>query len=70
VPPKKVTPPPRRKAGPPRGYRCTCGRDNKFTPWVYAHWTLAVTATCGGCGHKATAVQGVVRRGKTVMQEI
>jgi hypothetical protein len=44
-----------------KGYTCTiCGRMNRFSSWVYAHWDIVVRYTCA-CGQEAK-----VRRGRVI----
>jgi len=42
----------------PKGYDCpACGRFHRFSPWVYAHWDIAITHSCN-CGVEATILMG------------
>jgi hypothetical protein len=35
----------------PSGFVCTCGKDFRFSPYVYAHWHILLTAKCD-CGRE------------------
>jgi phage FluMu protein Com len=45
-------------------YKCPkCKTFNRFPLWVYAHWTMLITAKCEKC-KQATAIQnGRIVRG-------
>ena len=46
----------------PRGVTCVCGRFEKFSGYVYAHWTTPLIYTCGTCERKYSVLAGEVAR--------
>lgn len=47
----------------PEGYTCRCETIYLHTSYVYAHWDLELTHTCGKCGRKNTLLRGNVTHG-------
>ena len=41
----------------PRGYTCDCGKFNKYSLYVFAHWTIELVHTCE-CGKKWRILRG------------
>ena len=47
-----------------KGYSCeTCGVENKYSGWVYAHWRDLITHSCD-CGAKYSIFAGIARQVK------
>ena len=57
LPPKKVG-----QLSP--GYRCSCGAEHEYPPYVYAHWSEFLTHTCSACGARNQVFEGMVCRHK------
>jgi len=61
----------------PKGFTCTCGILHDFSPWVYAHWNIEVTAKCecqreyvirGGQAHQIITAKGLVKHAKSISE--
>ena len=40
-----------------KGYTCTCGKFNRYSAYVYAHWTVELVHTCD-CGKRWSILEG------------
>ena len=45
----------------PKGFKCECGKEHEFTPYVYAHWREILVHTCE-CGIKHEILAGTVSK--------
>lgn len=43
----------------PKGFVCRCGKQHRFSLWVYAHFDEQLEFTCPDCGCKFNVWQGV-----------
>ncbi len=48
------------------GFKCKCGEQHNFTPYVYAHWTEMLVFTCPKCDRKSHIRNGIATPAKTV----
>jgi len=43
-----------------KGFKCKCGRFEKFPTYIYAHWNDVLTFECPDCKRQYQVLTGIV----------